>query len=267
MKLLTTLSECDWITEGVAEMGPSTEHTVAHCVPPVFPFYAKIFHPIYEDLSIQDEKLSWQEKDKARVPGPEPRTETERVLAEILSQSTLVYGGACPGRRLLPIRWAELARRLGIPFAPTLSAASFTRQFPGRSWPRHLIGPVEGSLVGSERDALISILRSHPGTDRVLFRFWFLATVEWKDDKVFEGTLDEAGLFPSETLGARRTPTHWFPEDRSWLVCSDYDLTFSLVGGSECLIRELLSHPVLECVPVWPDTRVDWNADLESDVR
>ena len=152
-----------------------------------------------------------------------------------------------------------------MPFVPTLSAASFTRQFPGGSWPRHLVGPDEGNLVGSERDALVSVLRGHTNTDRIFFRFSFLATTDWRgDDKVFEGTLDEVELFPDDGLGVRCMPTHWFPEDLSWLVCSDYDLTFSLVGGSEHLVQQLLDHPTLECVRVAPNTRVDWKADLES---
>ena len=81
---------------------------------------------------------------------------------------------------------------------------------------------------------------------------------------MIEGNLDEVERFPNYGLGVRCTPTHWFPEDLSWLVCSDYDLTFSLVGGSEHLVQQLLDHPTLECVRVAPNTRVDWKADLES---
>jgi hypothetical protein len=255
MKLLRDLSEYDWVANGIVETEPST---VAHCLPSIYPAYAKVFHAIYEDLSVQDDQLTWQDEDKARAPGPEPKTETQRALAEALSGSTLVYGGARPDARLVQLRWAELTRRLGMPFVPTLSAASFTRQFPGGSWPRHLIGPDEGNLVGSERAALVSILRGHTETDRILFRFWFLATTDWGGgDKMFEGTLDEADLFPDKRLGVRCTPTHWFPENRRWLVCSDYDLTFSLVGGSEHMIQQLLDHPALECVRVVPNTRVD----------
>ena len=75
---------------------------------------------------------------------------------------------------------------------------------------------------------------------------------------------NEGHLFPDTELGVRCTPTHWFPEDRSWLVTSSYDLTFSLIGGSEHLVQQLLGHPVLECVRVAPTTRVDRKADLES---
>lgn len=264
MRLLTTLSDCSWITTGVAELIPGTNSTVAHCIPPIFTSYTKILHPICEDLLVQDKELTWQEEDKAKTPMPAPETETERTLADILSRATLVYGGSHSGSRLVRIRWAELAGRLGLSVGPTISAQSFTRQFPGRSWPRHLIGPQEGSIEGPERDALASVLCRHTDADRTFFRFWFLATTDLENDKLFEGLLDEVSLFPDEALGVRCTPTHWFPEDRSWLVCSDYDLTFTLVGGSASLAQELLDHPVLECVPVRPETRVDWQADLEE---
>lgn len=267
MKLLTTLSDCSWITEGVANLAPGTNHTVAHCIPPIFSSYTKILHPIYEDLSIQNKELTWQEEDKAKAPMPVPKTETERTLADILSGSTLVYGGSHAGSRLARIRWADLAGRLGLSVGPTISAQSFTRKFPGGSWPRHLIGPEEGYINGPEREALASVLCRHTNVDRVFFHFWLLATTNWESDKLFEGLLDEVSLFPDEALGVRRTPTHWFPEDRGWLVCSDYDLTFTLVGGSANLAHELLHHPALECLPVQPKTRVDWRGDLEEDTQ
>lgn len=264
MKLLTSLSEFDWIAEGISKVDAKTQTTVAHCIPPVFPSYAKILHSIYEDLSVRDRRLTWQQEEAGTPLDHEPMSEGEEAIASVLSRSTLVYGAATPDASLKRIRWAELAGRLGMRFTPTLSAASFTRRFRGRSWPRHLIGPMEGGLADFERDALKSVLSGQTGVDRVLFRFWLLATTRWEGDKIFEGTLDEVSFFPDEDLGVRFTPTHWYPEDRSWIVCSDYDLTFSLVGGAESLIQRLLDHPILECVRVSLDTRVDWNADLKN---
>ncbi len=138
-----------------------------------------------------------------------------------------------------------------------LSSASFTRQFPGGSWPKYLIGPQEGTLASVERDALMSVLHRHTGIDRCLFHCWWLATSEWKDDLLFEGVLDDARRFPDDVQDVHYTPTYWFPENRSWLVCTDYDLTFTLVGGPELLVRELLDHHTLECVSVQPETCVD----------
>ena len=265
MKLLTSLSECNWIGEGMVQAPPDMPSTVAHCIPPIFPCYAKVFHPIYEDLSVENEELTWQDLEKAEPATPQ--TEIGQSIQDALMGATLVYGAAGPGSRPVRIRWAELARRFGLPFVPTLSSWSFTRQFPSGSWPRHLIGPEEGTLASLERDALASILRRNTSVYRCLFHFWSLATSDWKEDLLFEATLDDASRFPDEVPSVRCTPTHWFPEDRSWLVCTDYDLTFTLVGGPEALIRDLLDHHVLECVSVQPGTRVDSKADLASSVH
>ena len=239
--------------------------TVAHCIPPIFPCYVKMFHPIYEDLSVGNEEQTWQ--DDAGAKPAAPRTEIEQSIQNALGGSTLVYGGIEPGSRLVRIRWAELARRLSMPFVPTLSSWSFTRQFPGGSWPRRLIGPEEGTLASIEQNALVSVLRRNTDTDRCFFHFSFMATSEWNEDLLFEGSLNDAGQFPEETPNVRCTPTHWFPENHSWLVCTDYDLTFTLVGGPESLTRELLNHHALECVAVQPGTRVDWRADLGNSIH
>jgi hypothetical protein len=114
----------------------------------------------------------------------------------------------------------------------------------------------------THRDALISILQRHTKVDRCFFNVWLLATLEWTEDSLFEGILGDASLFPDEVEGARLTPTHWFSEDRSWLVCTDYDLTFTLIGGPESLVRDLLESREVECLPVNPETRVDRDADL-----
>ncbi len=256
VKLLPTLDPCRWITDNVTELSAGVPATVTHCVPPVFPLYAKVFHAVHEDPSVRDRALTWHEAE-TRSLGP------DAAPVEGAARSRLVYGGADRASRLVPIRWAELAGRYGIAFVPTLSSWSFTRLFPGSSWPRHLVGPIEASLTAPERDALVAVLRRHTAVDRVLFRFWVLATTDWGGgDKLWEGVLDDVASFPDEALGARTTPSHWFPEDRRWLVCTDYDLTFTLVGGSEALIRDLLDHPVLECVPVRPETRIDGRAEV-----
>lgn len=254
MRWLLSLAEIDWITDGVARQNSGTPGTVAHCVPPVFPAYAKIFHPIHEDLSASEDGPTWNAEEKANPDALPPGTDP--VIADMLARSTLVYGGITPGSRPVRLPWARLAHRLGFPFAPTLSAKSFTHRFPGRSWPRFLIGPEEGSLPGAGRDALASVLRWHT-TGRCLFHLWYLATANWSEDLLFEGTLEDVRRCPDEVPEARLTPTHWFPENRGWLVCGGHDLTFTLVGGPAALVQDLLEHAALECIAVRPETRVD----------
>lgn len=234
MKLLACLSECGWIDGRVTPMTQDAPNTVAHCIPPVLAGHAKTLHPIYEDLSVRNEERTWQ--DDASAKPAVPRTEIEQSIQDVLSRSRLVSGGIEAGSRPVRIRWTELARRLGMPFAPTLSSWSFTRQFPNGSWPRCLIGPEGGTLASVERDALISVLRRNTNTDRCFFHFRFLATSEWTEDLLFEGSPNDAGRFPDERSN----------------------------GGPESLIRELLDHHALECVAVQRGARVDWQADLEG---
>jgi hypothetical protein len=263
MKKVSSLTEIEWITKGIRQKGPANVSSVAHCVPPVFPAYAKLFHPINEDISVQNDEMTWQEEEKSEPPDSISSVNPiARKIQEVVRSSTLVYGGAKPSSRLIRVRWEQLARRLGLQFAPTLSSWSITRQFPGGSWPRHLIGPSEGNLGNPDRDALISILQRHTKIDRCFFHVWLLATLAWTEDLLFGGILGDASLFPDDVEDVRLTPTHWFPEDRSWLVCTDYDLTFTLIGGPEGLVRDLLESSEVECLPVNPETRVDRDADL-----
>ena len=264
IKRLELLTESDWISAGVHPRMPDAGVTVAHCILPVFSAYVKVFHPIYEDSAISG-ALTWQE-DQKRAPSTNrpPGTAIEQAIAGVLRGSTLVYGGAGPESRLVRLPWVQLAHRLGIPFAPTLSAFSFTRRFPSSSWPRNLIGPVEGNLAAMDRNALAALLQRHTNVDRCFFYVWLLATTDCNEDILFEGALSDASKFPDELESVRFTPTNWFPENRAWLVHTDYDLTFTLIGGSQSLADDLMASPVLECLTVLPETRVDHKADLEA---
>lgn len=263
MQQIASLAEIEWIANGVRQKTAEPGCAVAHLIPPVFPAYAKLFHPISRDLAVEDGTVTWQENEKASLREIDAsKTPAEQAIQDILKQSTLVYGSAEPGSRLVRIRWAQLARDLGLPFVPTLSSWSFTRQFASGSWPKNLIGPEEGCLATPDRDALVYILQRYTKVNRCFFHVCLLATAEWRDDLMFEGVLDDACLFPENVPEARLTPTYWFPEDRAWLVCTDYDLTFTLVGGPESLVRDLTDSPILECVSVNPETRVDRDADI-----
>jgi len=89
---------------------------------------------------------------------------------------------------------------------------------------------------------LLSILQSHTYTNRCFFHVWFLSTFDCKEDLLFEATLADAAAFPNKVANVRNTPTHWFPADHSWLVCTDYDLTFTTAAASKCLAHLDFPH-------------------------
>jgi hypothetical protein len=73
---------------------------------------------------------------------------------------------------------------------------------------------------------------------------------------LFRGVLDELPNFIARGE-YQFTPEYLWPADHSWCVCSDYDLTFTIVAGSTELVSNLLNNATLEALEVTPQTRVD----------
>lgn len=109
---------------------------------------------------------------------------------------------------------------------------------------------------------LANVLCRHTDADHCLFFVSLIATTSWETDLMFEGSLSGISLFPDKVDGVRLTPTNWFPADRTWLVHTDYDLTFTLIGGPQSLVDDPITNPFLECLAVQSKTRVDYKADL-----
>ena len=81
-----------------------------------------------------------------------------------------------------------------------------------------------------------------------------------ESDVVFRGKLHDS-IHCCDDDDVHASPTHWWPADRDWLVGTDWDLKFSLVGGSSELIARLLADDELECIAVTPETRIDFRSD------
>ncbi len=239
---------------------------VAHCLPHGFAGYAKLLHPIHEDLSVADRTLTWADAERA-AGGPPPGSDND-VLKEALIGTTLVHGSPdqpFPARR---IRWRELAERYGLPFRPEINTESFRRVFP-RSWPRYLVGPDEGALDPETCQRVARVLE--PFTDDQACFFYYdplatLAAARSTGGKVerllFRGKLTEVLEVIRAAGGADSlSPTYWWPADHRWCLYSDYDLPFTLIGGPQSLIETLVRDPELECVAVRASTRIDWQAD------
>ena len=258
---LATTDQFDWIEIETAKAAP---YTVARCIPSIYPAYVKIFHSIYEDMSIAGDDLTWN--DVAHVPPDGPYAAMEvhgdakspaEVVERALQNSTLVYDTSRSEPHLTRLRWSELAQRYGTALPLDAGSDFFTRRFAKGSWPRRFFGPKEGSLEVYERDALLAALQRHSSGRRHFFQFFICAMKDMRGDNLFEGNLADVHQFPgSET---RYTPTYWFPEDRSWVVCSDYDLSFTLVGGSEALLEDIFRKTELECVRVVAQTALHYD--------
>ncbi len=232
VKKLTNLNNADWFKELLTPFDPYNENgnLVSCCVPPIYESYGKIFHRIEEDLAIVDRSLTW-------------------------SESTNVDDFDTNSRQR--IRWRDLAERLGLRMHPELNDESF---FLGKSWYRYLFAPDAGILDEEDCRELVSTIKSCCNTGPCYFLYDLMTTENYESDLLFEGSLDD--IFEVRNIEkVRASPTAWWPEDRRWFVHTDYDLTFTLVGGSEQLIDALVASKVVECIKVNPGHRIDYRAD------
>jgi hypothetical protein len=239
----------DWIRRGRDKFVPrgnlDWEGTlVSHLIPPVFESYAKLLHKIQAHYKLIDKPLSATENAILGVPTCEP------LRSFVESRGT--------GSRDNRIRWKELADLLDVPFAPEIHHGWYRQRLQDPwCWPRLLSGPNDGHLSEEECHALASRLKPVADGNDCFFRFSdipFYAPVYSGKPQMFRGALDEVCDFQREK---RLSFEYWWPSNRSWCVCSDYDLAFTIIGGGRNLISTILLDGLLECIEVTPQTRID----------
>jgi hypothetical protein len=262
LKEVNNSKEASWFKKHLDKIEENRElwngNFVSHVVPSIYPAYCKIFHPIYEDLSIKDHSLSWNDIAKRDAkPSEDP-------VDKLVAQSVTVYGGDYDPHNTKRIRWGELAKEYGLVFHPEINGDSFTRNFPGFSWPRYLIGPEEGNLDSVICKEIVRSIATATSdftlSQKCFFHYDLIATQTFKDDKLIDGQLIDV-FRTVEFDDVYTTPTRWWATNRSWFVCSDWDLTFTLVGGADGLVESLIGNLELDCLRVEPSTRIDYRSD------
>jgi hypothetical protein len=123
-------------------------------------------------------------------------------------------------------------------------------------WPRFLGGPDDGNLDVEQLSAILSVLQPFAKNQDSFFRFSEIAFIATDKPIHFCGALGELPTFLADGK-YQFTPEYWWPADHSWCVCSDFDLTFTIVAGSMELVSSVLNDATLEAIEVSPQTRVD----------
>jgi hypothetical protein len=218
---------------------------VSQLMPIKFEAYAKILHSIeasYENID-DPHPLTAREISILKIP---PCTKLRSFVEKIREEG-----------RPTRIRWKTLAQLLAVPFEPEICLEWF-RSSTEESvcWPRFLRGPDDGNLNPEEFSEALSVLRAFSGSQDCLFRFSQWGIGKKKKPLTLRGTLNELAPFLGEK-SYRFTPEYWWPTDRSWCLCSEFDLKFTVVGGSADLICAILNNATLEALEVTPQTRID----------
>ncbi|RSD11635.1 hypothetical protein EIY87_33210 [Amycolatopsis eburnea] len=231
-------------------------------MPPAMPDAVWVLNAMYEhELGQAD--VSYHEYHQARLADGSVRPLVGGIDLEAVSVTT---GGGLgraehPGAGWRRLRWAELAERTGDPVVPD-GLLPGHRCFPSvkkeGSWPLGIVPPTEGSLDRETWLRLIDVLteQSPAGPDTRCLAYYSPATLGFHDLEhltVREGRLgDAASLYDDPEVDF--SPSNLWAEDRSWCLCTDYDLWGTKVAGPRALIEALLGDVELEAV------RLPWAA-------
>jgi hypothetical protein len=249
VKEVAEWSSFEWIRTGRQALSPaySPDGVPLACVIPlIFERYAKVLHRFSVSEDKVDPSLTREERLILQIPDC-------RSIKQLVASRP-------KGARIF---WKEAAQALGLPYSEEITHGWFSRSLAPdpQCWPRFIDGPADGALDAGECGELASILWKNTSEDVCHFRLPEMAFVGTDQPLLFEGILEEAPrFFANYQFG----PEYWWPKDHQWCVCSEYDLTFTIVGGSSQLITALLGSEVLECIEVTPTIRVDDSAPLPN---
>lgn len=218
---------------------------VSHLIPNRFEAYAKILHRIEASYRYIDDSNPLTKKENA-ILKIAPCTKLRSFVESLRTEGH--------GRR---ISWSTLAQLLNVPFEPEICSRWFYVNMEDPTCAaRFLRGLEDGNLNADELSEVLSILRTFSVGQDCFFRFAEWPHIKTGKPLVFRGNLGHLASFLSDNPD-RFTPEYWWPADRTWCVCSDYDLTFTIVAGPKSLISAVLNSAMLEALQVTPQTRVD----------
>jgi hypothetical protein len=101
--------------------------------------------------------------------------------------------------------------------------------------------PGQGLMDKEHIESLVKIVSEIYGNQDIEAFYIFLSTNKQEKDLLFKGKIiDLPSLLKNENL--RLTPSLIYPKEKNWVINSDYDLAFSMIGGETRFINELVKQ-------------------------
>lgn len=232
-----------WLVESGVTGAPETNVMPPGCADSTWVLHHQYLLPAEQDL-----ETSAVRQGLGFLPTPPPPWARVRWQQVAEATGQVMGGGSYRGRAVPPCyRWS------GYLHSDVTGGA--LREDPAHEW-----AASEGSPSQEELEQLIPVLVRHTSSTQaigVLSEFDF----QWRDLRSVERSpaftftlarLVEDLLAISSRDRTTMAPHWWWPQDRAWLVWTDWDLSGTKVYGSAALIEELREHPVLETIDWHP---------------
>ncbi|RKQ18680.1 hypothetical protein D8M05_00785 [Oceanobacillus bengalensis] len=214
--------ELKWIQAGIEmDFEPKNGMPVSRLIPRGYESYAKIFQPIFRDHAVKDESETFEDCRDVY------EKDTHQLEIDVKKKFT----------------YKSLAKKYNIPYTPEISDDSFIRYFGG-SLARYIVFSDEGNLDKEIVGLLHGVLQRFT---KGKCYFYYDRISSLGEERLYYGTLKELKTLIKKT-GC--SPTYWWSEDRTWIVGMDYDVEFSLLGGSQKLVDALMKIKSVEIMEV-----------------
>lgn len=161
--------------------------------------------------------------------------------------------------------WHSLAREAGVEFHAELQWGSLRPVLPQQGEGRRY-AVAEGEVEPFTRRVLFEHLAVCEPNEPTYFLYDLSAIILGRDPALMKartGDIEQVVAWAeAHELAASSTPEYVWPQGRSWVLCTDYDLASTYIACARCLGEVLLAEPRLEIEPVRLQTRVDDRADV-----
>lgn len=238
--------------------------TIGHCIPPNFESYCKIFHPF--EATNDEEDILEPYKEYGQQVSLNILNDSQGIqITETRKDGTIIDIFERQQERLKEynskkwnfVAWKSIADKYGLTFHNEINPQTYVDKFQKIGWQRNLNFPSEGYLPRQILIKLLALLNDKSQSDEV-YIYQIPPHNIWKDNKdcdLVKCSYNEVlEYFDKDFIG------YLYSADKSWVVFTDTDLCFTLVGGKKQLIDNLITSDleVLECAVT---TRVDNYSD------
>lgn len=227
----------DWISRQ-ASLGPNVlvegEQTdenafwylLTVCCPLIFDSYATVLSPFW---------INWKVK-------------------ELVDSGLIIKEEQADKSDFKRLTWRQFFKIYGKDF--DLNSANQTeieikKQIRLDGWPPYLWFPGEGNCETEELKFILDQLMDLYGDTLVNYYYCLLKTEKWDNEITYRGNLSEFDELKNK-IDIRENPTAIYPDNKEWCIVTDYDLSFTYIGGTKEFIDRIASNKKFDIYRIDP---------------
>jgi len=218
----TGAAQLEWLDARIGRSPKGPVHHVDELLPSGYDRHLRLFHPF----------VPWDSKPEVPVPQGLRRS------------------------------WESLATEVGVAFHGELQWRSLESALPIQPGGGRRYCVFGGQIERSTASTMMALLTARSPKVHVHYVYSHPACITEEYGFAPVAYVGDAGDFDAVTEEARMPgPTYIWPEDRLWVVATDYDLTSTYIACDASTYEALSAEPGLETIAVSRRSRIDYGAD------